>query len=71
MSRMSNIPVLKCKRCGRFYEVSIIATAFPDPDGKQLQEFMDGVAKEGLCADCKMAKNYFLTLNRPEDFHSG
>lgn len=70
MSIMKNQPVLMCKRCGSAYTFQL-KTNMADEAGEQLFKFMDGILKDGLCADCQRKASWYAQQGRMEDYLAG
>jgi hypothetical protein len=70
MSVMKNQPALVCKRCRRAYTF-FLKTAQSDAEGEQLFKFMDGILKDGLCADCKAQESWYIMQGRHEEWKAG
>jgi len=70
MSIMKTKPILMCKRCGAAYTFSLM-TNEEDVDGEKLHKFMDGVLKDGLCADCHQKAAWYAQQGRIKDWEAG
>jgi len=71
MSKMSTIPVFKCKYCGRPVYATQLETTIPDPSTTMLTEMMSNLSKIAICDNCLAAYNYFAGQGRSEEFIRG
>ena len=67
MSELKVSPVFKCKRCAAPFTVKI-ATFVSDPNGEMLQNFLQGVAKVGLCPTCDNQRAWYYSQGRSEEW---
>ena len=71
MSQLSTTPVVKCKRCGKPVTITHLSTRDPDPTGELLFKLLQFVGSNTLCKTCKRSRDYYLSINRLDDWEHG
>ena len=58
MSQLSTHPAYSCLGCGKWGQVTHLATAGPDPDASKLRGLMKGLRKIAKCKECLKRDRY-------------
>ena len=71
MSELKTNPVFICKRCGEYYTIAHLSTAFSDVSGEGLHKLAVSLSKMGYCPACMKRRTWYAQQGRLKDFEAG